>query len=95
MWIFKKKKESNNQIQFSVLVGGGLFWFMEIRRHKKIFNKEYSESLHWNSVSEREKSVAPEVMETNSSSMKTRCAKEKARSVCNIVISYDILSDLI
>ena len=68
---------------------------MEIRRHKKIFNKEYSESLHWNSVSEREKSVAPEVMETNSLSTKNRCAEEKGRSFWETVISCEILSDLI
>ena len=53
---------------------------MEIRRHKKVFNKEYSKkSLLEFHV--KYKSVAPKVMETNSLSMKNRCAEEKGRSV--------------
>ena len=46
-------------------------------------------------MSEREKSVAPEVMETNSLSTKNRCAEEKGRSFWETVISCEILSDLI
>ena len=38
----KKKKKSNIEFQFSVSLGGCLFRFMEITRHRKIFTKEYN-----------------------------------------------------